>query len=317
TYLYNVGDGLDTLTDYAGQDTVAFGTGFSFENTVIRTEGGVARLRFLDDCGCETEEGLDITLNPDGSSPIETFAFTDGSSYTLADLTIQQKIWYGTNKANTIITGRHDDTIYAGKGGDVVYSGTGNDTVYGEKGNDKLYGEGGNDALYGDKGDDYLNGGCGNDILDGGKGHNTLIGEEGNDTLILAGDSESNILFNLGDGWDTLKTAIKDEGHDSDIHFGSGITQENLWFTRNGDNLLINILGTQDGMTLEGWYTSKHRPIEEIETANGYELEDKQVELLVQAMAAFSPIPGSGNVLPAEMPDSLQPVLAAAWESHG
>ncbi len=32
-------------------------------------------------------------------------------------------------------------------------------------------------------------------------------------------------------------------------------------------------------------------------------------------MAAFSPTPGSGNVLPAEMPDSLQPVLAAAWES--
>ncbi len=319
TYLYNYGDGLDTLSDREGQDTVAFGAEFSFDNTVIRVDSatGVAHLRFLDDCGCETDEGMDITLNPDGSSPIETFAFTDGSSYTLADLTIQQKTWYGTNKANTIITGRHDDTIYAGKGGDVVYSGTGNDTVYGEKGNDKLYGEGGNDALYGDKGDDYLNGGCGNDILDGGKGHNTLIGGEGNDTLILAGDSESNVLFNLGDGWDTLKTAVKDEGHDNDIHFGSGITQENLWFTRNGDNLLINILGTQDGMTLEGWYTSKHRPIEEIETANGYELEDRKIELLVQAMAAFSPTPGSGNVLPAEMPDSLQPVLAAAWESHG
>ncbi len=318
TYVYNAGDGLDTLTDREGQDTVSFGNDINFDNTVIRTEGGVAHLRFLDACGCETEEGMDIALNPDGSSPIETFAFADGSSYTLTDLTIQQMTWYGDKKANTIITGRHDDTIYAGKGGDTVYASSGHDTLYGEKGNDKLYGEGGNDALYGDKGNDYLDGGCGNDILDGGKGHNTLIGGEGNDTLILGKDGENTILFNLGDGWDTLKTATKDCGHDNEIEFGDGITPDKLWFERVANDLRISILGTNDGMTVEGWYLNKHRPLEEIETANGYELEDKKIELLVQAMAAFSPLPGSGNVLPTEMPQELQATLAAAWEpSHG
>lgn len=54
--------------------------------------------------------------------------------------------------------------------------------------------------------------------------------------------------------------------------------------------------------------------IEEFKTQDGSELEAKQIERLVQAMAAFNPIPGSGNPLPAEMPDALQPVLAAAWE---
>ncbi len=314
TYLYNSGDGLDQLTDSAGTDTVQFGAGFNFSNTVIRTDGGVARLRLLDACGCETEEGMDITLNSDGTSPIEAFAFADGTTYNLTDLLITSQTWYGDKKANTIITGRNDDTVYAGKGGDAVYGRTGNDTLYGEKGNDKLYGEGGNDALYGGKGDDLLNGGCGNDTLDGGKGHNTLIGGKGDDTLIL-GEGENTITFNLGDGHDTLISQGK-EHEDNDIHFGSGITQQNLWFSRTGNDLTINILGTDDGMTLQGWYDSKHRPIEEFETSNGYELEDKKIELLVQAMASFTPTPGSGGVLPTEMPDQLQATLAAAWESN-
>ena len=313
TYLYNQGDGLDTLTDREGQDTVSFGTGINFDSTVIRTEGGVAHLRLLDADGCEGTDGIDITLNPDGSSPIEAFTFQDGSSYSLTDLLITSQTWYGDKKANTIITGRHDDTVYAGKGGDTVYSGTGNDTLYGEKGNDKLYGEGGNDRLYGGKGKDLLDGGAGNDLLDGGKGHNTLIGGKGHDTLLL-GEGENTILFNPGDGWDTLIQQGK-EHEDNDIRFGSGITQQNLWFSRSGDDLTINVLNSQDGMTIEDWFTTKHKPIEEFQTSNGAELEAKQVALLVQAMAAFTPTPGSGTPLPTEMPNELQAVLAGAWEN--
>ncbi|TAM45187.1 MAG: calcium-binding protein, partial [Gammaproteobacteria bacterium] len=313
TYLYNVGDGLDTLTDYAGQDTVAFGTGFSFENTVIRTEGGIAHLRFLDSDGTEGGEGVDIALNADGTSPVETFAFADGGAYTLDDLLIRRQTHYGTTRADAITTGRHDDTIYAGNGTDTVHSGSGHDALYGDNGNDALYGEGGNDRLFGGNGDDLLNGGAGNDTHEGGHGHNTLIGGKGDDTILLA-LGENTIRFDLGDGRDTLTTQ-GEEVEDNDLEFGAGIAQENLWFSRSGNDLQIDVLGTTDRLTFQNWYTAGHKPLEEIRTANGYELEDKQIELLVQAMAAFSPIPGSGNVLPAEMPDSLQPVLAAAWES--
>lgn len=315
TYFYNQGDGLDTLTDTSGNDTVQFGTGFSFDNTVIRTGGGIARLRFLDADGTEGTEGMDITLNSDGTSPIESFTFEDGSTYSLNDLLITTQTLYGTKKADTLIGDRGDDTIHAGKGGDSVYGRTGNDTLYGGKGNDKLYGEGGNDRLFGGKGKDYLDGGAGDDTLDGGEGKNTLIGGKGDDTLILGKDSENTIRFNTGDGWDTLKTNAKDKGHDNEVHFGDGITHQDLWFSRTGNDLTINILGTDDGMTIEGWYSNKHRPIEEFQTSNGYELEDKQVALLVQAMASFTPTPGSGGVLPTEMPNELQATLAAAWES--
>lgn len=313
TYIYNLGDGLDQLTDSAGTDTVQFGTGFNFSNTVIRTDGGVARLRFLDADGNETSDGIDITLNSDGSSPIETFSFEDGSIYTLNDLLIHSQTTTTGNGSDNLSTGRNDDTVTTGNGSDTVHSGTGNDSLYGQNGNDSLYGEGGNDSLYGGNGDDTLNGGAGNDLLDGGKGHNTLIGGKGNDTLIL-GEGENTILFNLGDGHDTLIQQGK-EHEDNDIHFGAGITQQNLWFSRSGNDLTINVLGTQDSMTLQGWYDSKHQPIEEIKTSNGYELEDKKIELLVQAMASFTPTPGSGTPLPTEMPNELQATLAAAWES--
>jgi len=313
TYLYNYGDGLDTLTDYAGQDTVSFGTGFSFDNTVIRTDSGIAYLRFLDSDGNEGGEGVDIALNADGTSPVEAFTFTDGSAYTLDELLIRGLTHYGTTKADTITTGRHDDTIYAGNGTDTVHAGSGHDTVYGDNGNDALYGEGGNDRLFGGNGDDLLAGSAGNDTLEGGHGHNTLIGGKGDDTILLA-LGENTVRFDLGDGRDTLTTQ-GEEAEDNDLEFGAGIAPDRLWFERAANDLRISVLGTTDSLTFQNWYASEHKPLEEIRTANGYELEDKKIELLVQAMAAFSPLPGSGNVLPTEMPESLQPVLAAAWES--
>ncbi len=314
TYFYNLGDGLDQLADSSGTDTVSFGSGISFANTVLRKDGNTAHLRLLDADGNETE-GMDIALNGDGTSPIEMFSFIDGSRYHLDDFLIYSQTTTTGNGNDSLITGRNDDTVTTGNGNDTVHSGTGNDALYGENGNDALYGEGGNDSLYGGKGKDLLDGGAGDDYLDGGEGKNTLIGGKGNDTLILVEDGQNDILFNSGDGWDTLKTNAKDSGHDNEILFGGGIAHDDLWFSRSGNDLNINVLGTNDGMTIEGWYSNKHKPIEEFQTSDGYELEDKQVQLLVQAMAAFTPAPGSGGVLPTEMPDQLQATLAAAWES--
>lgn len=315
TYLYSAGDGVDTLTDSSGNDTISFGAGISFANTVIRKEGTTAHLRLLDADGNETSQGMDIALNEDGTSPVEVFSFTDGSRYTLDDLLIRSQTTTTGNGSDTVTTGRNDDTVTTGNGNDTVHSGTGNDILYGGNGSDDLYGEGGNDSLFGGNGKDLLDGGAGNDLLDGGNGKNTLTGGQGNDTLVLGEDSQNDIHFNSGDGWDTLKTNAKDSNLENDIYFGNGITQNNLWFSRSGNSLQVNILGTTDGMTIEDWYSYKYRPIDEFKTSDGYELDDKKVALLVQAMASFTPTPGSGGVLPTEMPDQLQATLAAAWES--
>jgi Ca2+-binding RTX toxin-like protein len=314
TYIYNQGDGLDQLTDNSGTDTVSFGTGYSFGNAVIRTEGNTARLRFLDSGGNETTEGMDITLNGNGTSPIEAFSFADGSSYTLDDLLIRSQTTTTGNGSDSIATGRNDDTVTTGNGNDTVRSGTGNDTLNGDNGNDALSGEGGNDTLTGANGDDFLDGGAGNDTLYDGNGNDTLIGGKGDDTLYL-GRGANTILFNQGDGHDTLITdPTATGGGQSRLDLGAGFDRNHLWFSRDHNNLLVNVLNASDSLTLKDWYSGTPT-VQTFHTIDGATLYDTQVALLVQAMAAFSPVSGSGTALPTEMPDQLQPVLAVAWDS--
>ena len=317
TYIYNPGDGLDALTDTDGVDTLRFGNGITAEQVVVRldTAAGLARLRFLDADGCEsTDQGIDITLNADGSLPIETIRFADGGALSPADLVIQSLVWYGTNQADVLTAGRHDDTIHGGNGQDVLTSGSGNDTLYGENGNDRLYGQGGNDTLTGGRGDDLLDGGCGDDILVADQGEDTLIGGQGNDTILL-GQGEHTIRFGTGDGQDTIRRPTSDDDAEAEVVFGPGIDPNKLWFARSGNDLTVQLLGTGDGMTLEGWYNAKHKPIEEFQTADGSELEGKQIERLVQAMAQFAPSLSADGTLPTDQQQELNAVIAAAWES--
>ncbi|MBI3379049.1 MAG: hypothetical protein HY035_11710 [Nitrospirae bacterium] len=346
-YTYNIGDGLDALSDTSGTDTITMGTGIDFDHTIIRIEQGVAHLRLLDTEGSETSEGIDITLNPDGTIPVETINFANGSAFNADDLVIEQKTTYGTKKSDVIRTGRHDDTIYAGKSGDIVYAGLSNDTIYGEKGDDKLYGEQGNDIIYGDKGNDLLDGGNGNDILYGGKGKDTLIGGRGNDT-IYAGKGKDTILFNSGDGHDTIHDTIKagdgqgaigdrdrdecDWGNDNDI-VKFDVNPLDLIFSRSGSGLEVMINGGTDKITIEDWgwkdewqkangkgqktkgKDEKEYLIDEFRTADGRHLDDRRVELLIQAMASFSADNGmSWTEAIQQKPQETQAVLAQYWE---
>jgi Ca2+-binding RTX toxin-like protein len=317
TYVYNLGDGLDTLTDREGNDSISFGAGINFDNTVIRTDGGIARLRLLDADGNETEDGIDIALNGDGNSPVETFAFADGSHYVLNDLLIRSQTTAGGNGNDTVNTGRQDDTVTTGNGSDTVRSGTGNDILHGDNGNDALYGEGGHDTLHGANGDDLLNGGGGNDVLYDGNGNDTLVGGKGDDILYL-GRGSNNVIFNIGDGDDTLIADPAAAGGGQNLlDFGTGFTRDNLWFMHQGNDLLVCRLGGDESLVLKDWYAGNHA-VQTFQTADGDTLLDTQVALLVQAMASFSPAPGSGNPLPTEMPNELQATLAAAWEAgHG
>jgi len=349
TYIYNIGDGLDSINDADGMDIIQMGAGIDYDHTIIRIQQGVAHLRLLDIEGNETVEGIDITLNPDGSIPVETINFADGSSFSMNDLIIQQKTTYGTKKNDIIRTGRHDDTIYAGKGGDTVYAVLSNDTIFGEKGNDRLYGEQGNDIIYGDKGNDILDGGNGNDILYGGKGKDTLIGGKGDD-IIYSGKGKDTIIFNRGDGQDTViagnrQEAIGDGKKDKDdrcdwyddndiVKFD--VNPLDLIFSRSGNNLEVSIAGSTDSITIEDWYTEGeaigdrrwaigksheakgNRPIDEFRASNGKNLDDRRVEQLIQAMATFSTDNGmSWSDAIQQRPQEVNQILTQYWSGDG
>ena len=194
TYYITVNDGIDTLIDIEGDDTLVFGNCITPERVAVRyaTDGqghAIASLRLLDAEGCESEtEGVDILLNSDGSLPIEHVRFADGTVTTFDSLVVRSLTHTGTDKADRIVTGRDDDTIHALGGNDVVDAGSGHDTLYGGKGKDVLYGGGGNDRLHGEDGNDTLYGGCGNDTLDGGAGENKLAGGAGDDLILLGAE---------------------------------------------------------------------------------------------------------------------------------
>ncbi len=310
-------NGNDTLDGGLGADTLIGGVGN--DTYIVDNAGDVV----VEKCHQGTDTVMSSVSYTLGDN-VENLTLT-GSANINATGNERDNVLTGNDGNNVLAGGKGNDTYVVNSAGDVVRENDcqGTDTVMSSVSytlgdnveNLTLTGSADVNAT-GNKRDNVLTGNDGNNILDGGKGHNTLIGGAGDDTLILGKDSENDILFNSGDGWDSLKTNARDSGHDNEVRFGGGIAHDDLWFSRSGNNLNINVLGTDDGMTIEGWYSNKHRPIDEFQAGDGYDLDDKKVALLVQAMAAFTPTPGSGGVLPTEMPDELQATLAAAWESN-
>ncbi|HUW49699.1 MAG TPA: hypothetical protein VMV75_01650, partial [Sulfuricella sp.] len=97
-YLWRKGDGLDTIADTGGNDTVQFGDALNLDNLALRvtSENGIltAHVRALDDCGCEMDDqGFDFAVGVDANggyvSPIEQFRLADGTLLTFDDLLIK------------------------------------------------------------------------------------------------------------------------------------------------------------------------------------------------------------------------------------
>ena len=135
-----------------------------------------------------------------------------------------------------VLYGRENaDTLFGGSGQDEIYAEEGNDTVYGGSDNDRLYSGSGDDRLFGEAGDDYLEAQSGNNELDGGSGNDELVASSGDDQLvggagadrldpgagtnileggadddeIIAEQGQNTILFNQGDGFDTVYSRIE------------------------------------------------------------------------------------------------------------
>jgi Ca2+-binding RTX toxin-like protein len=220
TYLFDLGDGNDTITevDYSGSfepnldvtsevDTIAFGAGITSD--MVRFE------RTLDDFVLRIGSSDSITIArwfPFGStSRIEQVTFQDGTTWDLSYLLSKVPEWYvdpNTNAGPSQVTGADDfgasviegwsgaDRIDASIGDDRVYSEGGDDIVYGGLGNDYLHDTSGANQLFGGDGNDVLWGGVGNDLLDGGigddeivdfSGENIVEGGAGNDTISATG----------------------------------------------------------------------------------------------------------------------------------
>jgi hypothetical protein len=83
----------------------------------------------------------------------------------------------------------------------------------------------------------------------------------------------------------------------------------------SGNNLVVDALGTNEQITLNGWYSGNAGSQVSSFLAGGLTL-DSQVQNLVQAMATYSAAnPGFNPATAAAMPTdtTLQSAIAAAW----
>ena len=104
---------------------------------------------------------------------------------------------------------------------------------------DALFGRAGNDALTGGTGDNFLFGGPGEDMIAGGAGTDELYGGADADTFLFTGDFGRDLVSD-GSGGEV-------------IAFEAGVALE---FAQDGDNLIIAVIGSDDTVTVEGWYAT-------------------------------------------------------------
>ena len=297
------GDGDDKLYGDAGQDYLDGGPG----NDTLYSGGDRDVLR--GGAGRDTFHGV-----VDGAAP--TVFYDDAPSGVVVDLMMEWELtragdWEqkGDAAGDTYINIRrvrgsdHDDRI---RGNDKV------NVIRGSGGDDKLYGRGGNDTLYGGSGDDTLTGGEGNDTLDGGSGDDTLTGGKGRDTYRFGRAGGSDVVDNTG-GDSDVESAAGDK-----VRFGFGLKAKHLWFERPKDgsgndlnDLRVEILGTDDSITVKDWYDGTTTQRVGFELSDGQLLTQAGAEALVNAMADMTqPTGADASEWTSTQYDTLKPIMA-------
>ena len=177
-------------------------------------------------------------------------------------------------------------------------------------------GQGAGVTVVGNNLGDMLKANSGNDILIGGIGNDTFVAGSGNDILTGGGGYD---FYKIGSAFG--HTQINNSAADGittpqgEVDFGSGVSDEQLWFVRSGNDLQVDLLGTSDRLMLAGWYSDPRAQVRSFNTADGLKL-DSQVSQLVSTMATYAANnPAFNPTTATEMPNdgTLQYAISAAW----
>ena len=148
-------------------------------------------------------------------------------------------------------------------------------------------------------------------------GNSDVISLSGGNSVSSGGTNET-FAYSAGSGSDEL--AATNNAATGVVAFASGISDQNLWFQESSAGLQIDVMGTNNVLTLADWFGAAGggggvaAPVQSF-TAAGLHL-DTQVAQLVQAMAAYSAAtPGFNPASVAQAPNdpTLQTMIAAAW----
>ncbi len=273
-YVYNRGDGIDTIIDPDDMDGTldAQGKNTNKDKSIIVFGDGISsgQIKFrkgslLIDLGAsdpaDPAAGND-QIHIEGFNPgvpqlnavVGELRFADGSIMTYDDILAQgfdldgtagDDIIDGTGVTDRIngFAGNDDiaafegnDVIDAGEGDDVVEAGTGDNTVYGGAGNDDIRTFSGHDIVDGGDGDDTISTESGNDWVEGGAGADTIAAGAGSDQV--SGGAGDDVLDG-GAGNDTLSGGA---GRDAYLLY-AGIGRDTVTDGLEGESNVIDIVG--------------------------------------------------------------------------
>ena len=145
----------------------------------------------------------------------------------------------------------------------------GDDEIQDWDSNAVIHGGDGNDRIYAHDGDDTLIGGKGNDVLDGSYGADTYIFAKGHGQDVIT-------------EYDTYQSGKQDR-----ILFEHINRPDELWFSRQGDDLTIKEWHGEESLTIKDWYAHEYYQVEQIQLADGKSLNLSQLDKLIEAMAGF------------------------------
>jgi Ca2+-binding RTX toxin-like protein len=169
------------------------------------------------------------------------------------------------------------------------------DTLRSNRRAERLLGHGGDDTLLAKGGDDVLVGGSGNDLLDGG-------------------DGSDSYLFTTGSGSDRIVESSDDAISVDRVVFGSGTNPIDLYFSRSGEDLLVEQLNSDDQITIIGWYGSSGASIEQFSAADGSLIAGSEIDQLIESMASFTSSSGMDwSSAVSQQPDEVRTLLADYW----
>ena len=292
TYIFNLGDGNDTIIDYdyySKNDTIKFGSGISKDDLIV------SRVNDYGTNKMTSPDSLKHLLIKFKNSPndsilikyafennqtsnrgvIENFIFVNGDKLSFQNIknlclkNNDEAITGFYDQENEIVANQKDNMIYCcGNSGNTVFAGDGDDTINGSGVADTIYGENGDDKIFAYQG---------NDTLIGGKGNDNLCGHLGDDIYI----------FNKGDGLDTISEF---EGNDT-IKFGSNLSADDIKFSQISNDLLIKY-GSNDQITIKNYFLGRTRSgdyiVENFSLEDGSILTSDQINKIIQDFYALN-----------------------------
>jgi Ca2+-binding RTX toxin-like protein len=229
TYVWNLGDGLDTIYDYAYRGDayglggiLKFGEGVSLDNMELTRSNNDAVF-------VVGESGERVSVKDwyaSGDYQLKQIEFADGTTWTRAQINATSPVLRGTD---------------------------GDDAINGYATNDTLVGGAGNDTIKGGDGNDILVGGGGADSLEGGNGVDSYIWNLGD------GDDKINDYVYRADAY----------GLGGVLKLGEGVSLGNMELTRVNNDAVFIIGESGERITVQGWYTSGDYQLKQIEFADG------------------------------------------------